>query len=110
MNRRTAKANSAAKDKPFSAGCNVSQEQWDRIFGKPKTKPKKGRYVLVGDKMVHESELSGIVSTQPIVPSAPSIQTDKLYAGKYDPGAGRVWKSGTERREWMKREQRECIG
>lgn len=108
MNKRTVSGNRAAKDKPFSMGCNVTQDRWDEIFGKKKTKVKKGRYVSVGDKLVHESELPA--NNPAKVAEAPAVFDDRVFKN-FDYGAGRYWRGGrAERREWLKREERECIG
>ena len=87
-----------AKDKPFSMGCNVTQQRWDEIFGKNPKSSEKGTFVLKRGKLVKADD-----SYDPSAPSAPAIHDDSLYTKQFDYGAGRKWGSRTERREWMKR-------
>jgi hypothetical protein len=94
----------AAKNKPFSGPTEVTQAEWNRIFGKP-DKRKPGRHVLVDGKLVHEDELPA-----PDVVDVTAIHGDRVYTKLFDYGAGRKWNSRTERREWMKAKNRECIG
>jgi hypothetical protein len=98
----------AAKDKPFTEMPKVSQSEWDRIFGKKTEKPKPGRYVTVDGKLIHEDDLPA--DYREIDCEAPAVHDERTYTKRFDWGAGRKWNSKAERREWMKRRGRECIG
>ncbi len=88
-----------AKDKPFSAGCNVTQARWDSIFGKKHDKTEKGTWVWLDGKMVKQDE-----STP--ASNAPAIHDDRTFTRQWDYGAGRNWKDHggrAGRKAWMRR-------
>ena len=94
-----------AKDRPFSMGVNCTQSHWDNIFGKKTDEQRKveREAYMLEQKAKQEKELAEKIA------NLSPVRRD-IYAGVYDWGSGKTWESGTQRREWMKREGRECTG